>query len=126
MKHLFIINPAAGSYNRTEEASAIIHKVCRARKLDYEIRVSTAPGECARIAREAARTGEEYRIYACGGDGTLSSTISGIMQLPPPRPPIGYLPGGSTNDFALSLGLPLEIEDAAQQADHLRGGVVGA
>ena len=43
--HLFIINPAAGSYNRTEEASEIIHKVCRARKLDYEIRVSTAPGE---------------------------------------------------------------------------------
>ena len=67
MKHLFIINPAAGSYNRTEEASAIIHKICRARKLSYEIRVSTAPGECARIAREAAQTGEELRLYACGG-----------------------------------------------------------
>ena len=34
MKHLFIINPAAGSYNRTEEYSAVIHKLCRARKLD--------------------------------------------------------------------------------------------
>ena len=50
MKHLFIINPAAGSKNRTEEASAVIHNVCRSRNLNYEIRVSTAPGECARIA----------------------------------------------------------------------------
>ena len=42
MKHLFIINPAAGSRNRTQQSSEIIHKVCRARGLDYEIRVSTA------------------------------------------------------------------------------------
>ena len=69
MKHLFIINPAAGSYNRTEEYSKIIHRICRARKLRYEIRVSTAPGEAARIAREAAEKGEPIRIYACGGDG---------------------------------------------------------
>ena len=52
-QHLFIINPAAGSRNRTEEYSEMIHKICRARKLDYEVRVSTAPGECTRIAREA-------------------------------------------------------------------------
>ena len=56
MKHLFIINPAAGSRNRTEEYSEVIHKICRARKLDYEIRVSTAPGECTRITREAVQS----------------------------------------------------------------------
>ena len=69
--HLFIINPAAGSYNRTEEYSEVIHKICRARHLDYEIRVSTAPGECARIARDACKTGRELRIYACGGPFTF-------------------------------------------------------
>ena len=79
MKHLFIINPAAGSRNRTQESSEIIHKVCRARGLDYEIRVSTAPGECGRIAREAAKTGEEYRIYACGRDGTLNEVVNGVV-----------------------------------------------
>ena len=77
MKHLFIINPAAGSYNRTDEYSEIIHKTCRARKLRYEIRVSTAPGEAIRIAREAAETGEELRLYACGGDGTLNEVVAG-------------------------------------------------
>ena len=79
MKHLFIINPAAGSYNRTDEYSEIIHKVCRARNLDYTILVSTAPGETIRISRKAAeitaQEGEELRIYACGGDGTLNEVV---------------------------------------------------
>ena len=72
MKHLFIINPAAGSRDRTKDYSVAIHEACSARNLDYRIEVSAAPGECMRIAREAALTGEEVRIYACGGDGTLN------------------------------------------------------
>ena len=68
MTHLFIINPAAGSRNRTDDYSEAIHRICREKGVDYEVRVSTAPGECSRIAREAAETGKEYRIYACGGD----------------------------------------------------------
>ena len=46
MKHLFIINPAAGSRNRTKEYSVAIHEACTARDLDYRIEVSKAPGEC--------------------------------------------------------------------------------
>ena len=52
MKHLFIINPAAGSRDRTAEYSAAIRTACDARRLDYEIRVSMGPGDCANIARE--------------------------------------------------------------------------
>ena len=72
MKHLFIINPAAGSRDRTEYYSQKIVDACGKRGLEYEIRVSEAPGGCARLAREAAESGEECRIYACGGDGTLN------------------------------------------------------
>ena len=61
MKHLFIINPAAGSKDRTAQYSQVIHRLCKDRGLDYDIRVSTAPGECTRFAREAAQTGEEYK-----------------------------------------------------------------
>ncbi len=71
MKHLFIINPAAGSKDRTEMYSAAIREACHARNLDYRIEVSNGPGDCTRLAREAAEIGEEIRIYACGGDGTL-------------------------------------------------------
>ena len=70
MKHLFIINPAAGSRDRTAEYSAAIRTACDARRFNYEIRVSMGPGDCANIAREAAAAGEEVRLYACGGDGT--------------------------------------------------------
>ena len=97
MKHLFIINPAAGSYNRTEEYSEIIHKICRARKVSYEIRVSTAPGEATRIAREAAETGEELRIYACGGDGTLNEVVAGAAGFA--NAAVTVFSGGSGNDF---------------------------
>ena len=44
MTHLFIINPAAGSRNRTDDYSQVIHKLCREQGLDYDIRVSALPG----------------------------------------------------------------------------------
>ena len=115
MKHLFIINPAAGSRNRTQESSEIIHKVCRARGLDYEIRVSTAPGECSRIAREAAETGEEYRIYACGGDGTLNEVANGVAGFP--NVAITVYSGGSGNDFAKLFDDPKAFFDLHRLMD---------
>ena len=81
MTHLFIINPAAGSRDKTEQYRAAIEKSCGCRGLDYRIEVSACPGDCARIAREAAETGEEYRIYACGGDGTLSEIASAAATI---------------------------------------------
>ena len=115
MKHLFIINPAAGSRNRTEESSAIIHKVSRARKLDYEIRVSTAPGEATRIAREAAQTGEELRLYACGGDGTLNEVVSGAAGFP--NAAVTVYSGGSGNDFVKIFDDPKAFFDLHRLMD---------
>ena len=113
--HLFIINPAAGSYNRTEEASKIIHKVCRARKLDYEIRVSTAPGECARIAKEACEEGGELRIYACGGDGTLNEVVSGVAGYD--NAAVTVYSGGSGNDFVKLFDEPKAFFDLNRLMD---------
>jgi len=113
--HLFIINPAAGSYNRTEEYSEVIHKICRARKLDYEIRVSTAPGECARIARQAAQTGKELRLYACGGDGTLNEVVSGAAGFP--NAAVTVFSGGSGNDFVKIFDEPRAFFDLNRLMD---------
>ncbi len=115
MRHLFIINPAAGSYNRTEEASEIIHKICRARNLNYEIRVSTAPGECTRIAREAAATGEALRIYACGGDGTLNEVAAGAAGYD--NAAITVYSGGSGNDFVKIFDEPKAFFDLHRLMD---------
>ena len=62
MKHLFIINPAAGKSDRTGELSQKIREACEARSLSYEILVSRAPGDCTKIAQAAAATGEAVRI----------------------------------------------------------------
>jgi len=115
MKHLFIINPAAGSYNRTQEYSDTIHKICRARKLDYEIRVSTAPGEALRITREAAAKGDQIRIYACGGDGTLNEVAAGAAGFP--NAAISVFSGGSGNDFVKLFDEPKAFFDLHRLMD---------
>lgn len=51
-------------------------------------------------------------VVCCGGDGTLHHTVNGLLRLEQP-PLLGYIPSGSTNDFAASLGLPKTPEDAA-------------
>ena len=119
MKHLFIINPAAGSYNRTDEYSEIIHKVCRARKLDYTILVSTAPAETIRISRRAAQltagTGEELRIYACGGDGTLNEVANGVAGYD--NVAVTVFSGGSGNDFVKIFDEPRAFFDLNRLMD---------
>lgn len=97
MKHIFIINPAAGKYDRTEEYTEKIEAVCRPRGLDYEICRSNAPGDCRRIAHEAAAAGEEVRLYACGGDGTLNEVINGLVGFD--NAAVTHFPGGSGNDM---------------------------
>ena len=114
-QHLFIINPSAGSRNRTEEYSEMIHKICRARKLDYEVRVSTAPGECTRIAREACETGRELRIYACGGDGTLNEVVAGAAGFS--NAAVTVFSGGSGNDFVKIFDEPKAFFDLNRLLD---------
>ena len=97
MKHLFIINPAAGSRDRTKMYRELIEKICGPRGLDYTIEVSGAPGECTRLTREAALTGEEYRVYACGGDGTLNEVVAGAAGHD--NAAVTVFSGGSGNDF---------------------------
>ena len=113
MKHLFIINPAAGSRDRTAEYTAEIRRLCDG--LDYEIAVSQAPGECRRLAREAARTGEEVRIYACGGDGTLNEVAAGAAGYP--NAAVTVFAGGSGNDFVRLFSEPQAFRDLHRLLD---------
>ena len=97
MTHLFIINPATGSKDRTAQYTQAIEEACGSRGLNYRIAVSAGPGDCTRLAREAAQTGEEYRIYACGGDGTLNEVAAGAAGYD--NAAVTVYSGGSGNDF---------------------------
>ena len=98
MKHLFIINPAAGSHDRTADYTGKIDAAFAGRSGEYRIAVSKGPGDITRIAREAAESGEEYRIYACGGDGTLNEVVQGAAGFS--NVAVTVFSGGSGNDFA--------------------------
>ncbi len=102
MRHLFIINPAAGSKNQTEVYRKKIAEVCEARGLDYSIQVSAAPGRCCKIARRAAESGQPFRIYACGGDGTLNEVVNGAAGFD--NVSVTTFACGSGNDFARMFG----------------------
>ena len=115
MKHLFIINPAAGSRDRTAAYSAAITEICGKRGLDYRIEVSSAPGECRRLAREAAETGDSYRIYACGGDGTLNEVASGAAGWD--NAAVTAYSGGSGNDFVKIFDQPKAFYDLERLLD---------
>ena len=97
MTHLFIINPAAGSRDRTEDYRRQIQEACARRNLRYKIQISQAPGDCRRLARAAAETGREYKIYACGGDGTLNEVADGAAGFD--NVSVTVFSGGSGNDF---------------------------
>ena len=115
MTHLFIINPAAGSSDRTQEYTAQIKSACDERGLNYRIEVSAAPGECRRLAREAAESGEEYRIYACGGDGTLNEVAAGAAGFP--NAAVTVFSGGSGNDFVKLFSEPKAFFDLERLLD---------
>ena len=113
MKHLFIINPAAGSRDRTKAYTETITALCKG--LDYRIEVSKAPGHCRELAKEAAESGEEYRIYACGGDGTLNEVAAGAAGYP--NAAVTVFSGGSGNDFVKLFSNPKAFFDLEKLLD---------
>ena len=109
-KMLFIMNPFAGQRKANRCLAEIITVFNRA---DYEviIHMTAGSGDATRIAREKAA--EVDVIVCCGGDGTFNETVSGILASGVDVP-VGYIPAGTTNDFASSLKLPTNPLAAAQ------------
>jgi len=109
-KMLFIMNPYSGTRKANRHLADIISLF---NKADYEvnIRMTSGPGDAARFA-EAHSVGMDL-VVCCGGDGTLNETVSGMLKAGSTSP-IGYIPAGSTNDFASSLKLSTNIMQAAR------------
>ena len=106
-KLLMIVNPRAGRTQSRAPFYDVIARFCQAGYL-VSLRETAGKGDAAALAAEAA--GYDL-VVCCGGDGTLNETVSGLLTLDR-RPPLGYIPCGSTNDFAASLELPLQPQAA--------------
>ena len=99
MKHLFIVNPAAGKKDSTPKLVAQIEAL---EGMDVEIRYTECAGDAEVITREAAQTGEPMRIYACGGDGTLNEVVNGAAGWE--HIAITNVAKGTGNDFLKIFG----------------------
>ncbi len=97
-----IINPNAGTRQARRFLPEIISVFNRAGYL-CSVFVTEKRGDAADFAR--AHAGGADLVVACGGDGTLNEVITGL-QFGGHRTALGYIPCGSTNDFASGLGLP--------------------
>ena len=115
MKHIFIVNPAAGKCDRSVQVKTTVEAVLGKLGLEYDILVSKGPGDCIRLAREAAETGEDLRIYACGGDGTLNEVINGVAGFG--NVAVTHYPSGSGNDFVKLFDQPQAFKDLEQLLD---------
>lgn len=111
---MLIVNPNSGKSKPKsmlfEIIGALSQKDCMVTTL-----ITQKEGDAKDFALFACEDKKYDMIICCGGDGTLSETISGIMKSTAPLP-LGYIPCGSTNDYAKSLGISEDYVEAAMRA----------
>ena len=104
------MNPCSGKKKANSHLTDIISMYNRA---NYEVTVYTTAGQ-GDATVIASQKGSLYDLIICiGGDGTFNEVVTGLESLEH-RPPVGYIPAGSTNDFAGSLRLSKDILSAAR------------
>lgn len=112
-KRIFmVINPNAGVRKKVNVLNDIVNIFA---DYGYETIVSYTrkSGDAATLVEE--HVNDRIDLVVCmGGDGTLNETLSGTRKIGWKKP-VGYIPAGSTNDFASSLGLPSEPKEAARK-----------
>lgn len=108
---LLILNPVAGTKKATKYLAEIISVFNRS-VYDVHVYITQKQGDATRAVRSLGNQADI--IVCCGGDGTLNETISGVIE-EGGHVSIGYIPAGSTNDFANSLGLSGDVVEAAKQ-----------
>ncbi len=111
-KLLFVYNAHSGKGTIKAKLADLIDMMV---KNDYRVTIhpTQAQGDAVKLIEDES---EDYDLIVCsGGDGTLDEVVTGMMRVQDKKP-IGYIPMGSTNDFANSLNLPKNIQKAAEIA----------
>lgn len=112
MKKLyFILNLQSGKATISSKLAVVIDMFTKA---GYEVTARPTQERMDACAAAKYACGQGFDLIVCsGGDGTLNEVIQGIMRSEN-KLPIGYIPAGSTNDFARGVGIPRNIIDAVQ------------
>ena len=111
---LLIVNPRAGKM-KVKKAYTEIISLYKEHGFLVSVAATKSRGHATKIVK---KKGKKYDVVVCcGGDGTLNEVLSGLAVLHNP-PKLGYIPCGSTNDFAAGLKLPKNMLDAARKVIH--------
>ena len=110
-KMLFIFNPRSGRERLRTKLLDILDLFVKA-GYEVTVHVTQSAGDAQ---KQVEKKGGGVELLVCsGGDGTLNEVVSGMMAWSrEKRPQLGYIPAGSTNDFAASLDLPKNMLRAA-------------
>lgn len=109
-KMLFVMNPYSGQKRANRYLVEILEMFNQA---DYDVVVHMTSGSGDAMAAVQRLAEGMDLIVCCGGDGTFNETVAGLIQCGVDVP-IGYIPAGSTNDFAASLKLPTDVLEAVR------------
>ncbi len=114
MKTVFILNPKAGKGKQKGKLEEILVKTIAQKELDAQVYVTAYPGDATRFVREHCQRHGAARFIACGGDGTLSEVLNGVIGFRDAE--IGVLPVGSGNDFCRNFPHDTTFNDVYLQA----------
>jgi len=109
-KLLLVFNPKSGKGEFVDNLFAVVNRFT---KSGFEVTTYPTQAKGDAVDMILRRAGDFDYLVCSGGDGTLSEAINALMQLES-HPIFGYIPSGTTNDFANSLGLPLGVLQAAE------------
>ena len=111
MDYIFIVNPKS----RTGQGELLwsqLEPELKKRRVSYEVRMTGRKKDAERIATEITADEEEHTMIVLGGDGSLNEVINGIKN--PSKVTLGYIPTGSSNDFARGMGIPKDAKKALE------------
>ena len=106
MKHIFIINPAAGKKDSRQRVYTMAEALKKNHNLDVECMLTKSRGHATALTRAIAETGDYVRFYACGGDGTVNEVANGIIGYD--NAAMTVIPVGTGNDFLKNFGDDME------------------
>ena len=106
MRHIFIINPRAGKRDQTARIYQMADRLRALHGLDCACMLTDRPGGATEMARRLAESGAALRVYACGGDGTVSEVANGLAGFS--NAAMTCVPAGTGNDFLKNFGPDLE------------------
>lgn len=127
MRYVYIINPVAGKGNLQSGIIDGIKSFFKGRKEEYKICTTAHHGDAGDIAVAEANKGDDIRIFACGGEGTVFEVLNGIVGYK--NVELGVIPCGSANDFLKFFGqkekfldIGAQVEGSAVKMDIIKAG----